>query len=105
MSRTTCGRDGRHGWGGSKGTLSPGTQFKSEGYLREELGPLEFERASREPVREQAVAMGDIQTGQMGSYPGVLSRLATSSAGNNSVCDQFKAFCNGSLGQRIVPQT
>jgi hypothetical protein len=91
MSRTTYGRDGQHAWPwlGSKRTLSFGTKFKSEGYLPEELGPLEFERASMEPVREQAVAMGEYTNGQMGSYPGVLSRLATSFIGNNNVCDQF----------------
>ena len=44
-------------WLGSKGTLSPGAKFKSDGYLPEELGPLEFETASKEPVRKQAAAM------------------------------------------------
>ena len=59
----------RHGWG-RKGTLSPGTQFKSEGYVREERGPIEFERASREPVREQAVAMGEYTNRTDGKLPG-----------------------------------
>jgi hypothetical protein len=36
----------------------------------EELGPLEFERASREPVREQAVAMGEYTDRTDGKLPG-----------------------------------
>jgi hypothetical protein len=44
-------------WLGSKGRLCPGEDFKSTGYLPEELGPVEFEKASKEPVRKQAEAM------------------------------------------------
>lgn len=46
-------------WLGSKGRLSPGEGFKSTGYLPEELGPVEFEKVSKGPVREQAEAMSE----------------------------------------------
>jgi hypothetical protein len=44
-------------WLRSKGKLSPGPDFKSNGYLPEELGPIEFEKMSKEPVKQQADAM------------------------------------------------
>jgi hypothetical protein len=39
------------------GNLQPGPQFKETGYLPEELGPVEFEKASKDPVLKQAEAM------------------------------------------------
>jgi hypothetical protein len=44
-------------WLGSKGKRVPGTKYKSNGYLPEELGPLELEKASKQPVIKQADAM------------------------------------------------
>jgi hypothetical protein len=44
-------------WLGSKGKRVPGPEFKSNGFLPEELGPLELEKVSKEPVIKQAEAM------------------------------------------------
>ncbi|CAJ2505742.1 Uu.00g131360.m01.CDS01 [Anthostomella pinea] len=44
-------------WVTSGGKMKPGKSFQSRGYLPEELGPAEFEKASRGPVERQAKAM------------------------------------------------
>lgn len=44
-------------WLGSKGKRLPGAKFKSNGYLPEEIGPIELEKASKVPVIRQASAM------------------------------------------------
>lgn len=44
-------------WLGSKGKRLPGAKFKSDGYLPEEIGPIELQKASKEPVIRQADAM------------------------------------------------
>lgn len=57
-------------WLKSGGTLAPGKDFKSGGYLPEELGPPEFEKASREPVKRQAEAMGEYVARTKGEFSG-----------------------------------
>ena len=44
-------------WFWTKGKVVPGVQFRSEGFLVEELGPAEFEMASREQVVGEAEEM------------------------------------------------
>lgn len=44
-------------WLQTGGRLLPGSKYKSAGYLPEELGPVEYERASKEPVLKEAEAM------------------------------------------------
>ncbi|KAI0592940.1 hypothetical protein F4775DRAFT_580150 [Biscogniauxia sp. FL1348] len=44
-------------WLKSGGTVCPGAKFQSRGFLPEELGPAAFEKASKEPVYEQARAL------------------------------------------------
>jgi hypothetical protein len=79
----------------------------------DDMAAVERDLVSRDTVQERGVSTGrawspsnsrrlrgslsgsrlwpwvNIQPGQKGSYPGVFSCLATSFAGNNSVCDQF----------------
>jgi len=45
-------------WLKTGGRLRPALEFKSAGYLPEELGPVEFEKASRDDVLKDAVSMG-----------------------------------------------
>lgn len=44
-------------WLATQGRLAPGPQFKSNGYLPEELGPVEFEKLSKKSVLREAEAM------------------------------------------------
>ena len=44
-------------WWATQGRLVPGPQFKSNGYLPEELGPAEFEKLSRNSVLNEAELM------------------------------------------------
>lgn len=41
----------------SNGRLTPGAEYKSAGYLPDEVGPIEYEKSSKEPVLKQAEAM------------------------------------------------
>lgn len=41
----------------TQGRLTPGPEFKSNGYLPEELGPVEFEKLSKKSVLKEAEAM------------------------------------------------
>ncbi|KAH8586969.1 hypothetical protein B0O99DRAFT_656613 [Bisporella sp. PMI_857] len=44
-------------WFQSLGRLSPSTEYKSGGYLPEEVGPVEYEKSSKESVLNEAEAM------------------------------------------------
>ena len=44
-------------WLWTSGKVTPGLKYKSSGYLVEELGPVEFEEPSREPVAKEAEEM------------------------------------------------
>jgi hypothetical protein len=45
------------GWFWTSGKVLPGPQYKSNGFLVEELGPIEYEQVSKEPVAKEAEEM------------------------------------------------
>jgi hypothetical protein len=55
VKSSVLGRLGAWLWSG--GRLNVGPKYKSDGYLPEELGPVEYEKSSKESVLKQAEAM------------------------------------------------
>ena len=45
------------GWFWTSGKVLPGPKYKSNGYLVEELGPVEYEQSSKDPVAKEAEEM------------------------------------------------